>query len=81
MQIKAVSLGLLDVADLDPAIVAKINNMNTIRAAAQAAMVKNTAAINATNPTNAQVIAQVKNLSVQNNNIIRLLLGLLDDVH
>lgn len=78
MQINAVKLGLLTRADCTPAVQAKIDNYLTIRTQAQAAMAQNTAAVNATNPTNAQVVAQVKNLSAQNNQIIRLLLGLLD---
>lgn len=53
-------------------------NTDTLHAQASAALAQNRAAIAATAPTNAQVIAQVKNLSAQNNALIRLVLGLLD---
>jgi hypothetical protein len=53
-------------------------NTDTLHAQANAALAQNRAAIAAASPTNAQVIAQVKNLSAQNNALIRLVLGLLD---
>jgi hypothetical protein len=53
-------------------------NTDTLHAQATTALAQNRAAIAATAPTNAQVIAQVKNLSAQNNALIRLVLGLLD---
>lgn len=53
-------------------------NTGTLHAQAAAALAQNRAAIAAAAPTNAQVIAQVKNLSAQNNALIRLVLGLLD---
>ena len=52
-------------------------NFATLTHQALAAFNTNRRAIAATNPTNAQVVAQVKNLSAQNNAIMRLLLGLL----
>lgn len=55
-------------------------NTDTLHAQAAAALAQNRAAIAATAPTNAQVVAQVKNLSAQNNALIRLVLGLLDEV-
>ena len=56
----------------------EIVNADTLHAQAHAALAQNRAAISAAAPTNAQVIAQVKNLSAQNNALIRLVLGLLD---
>ena len=53
-------------------------NRSALYEHALAALNTNRRAIAATNPTNAQVIAQVKKLSAQNNAIMRLLLGLLD---
>ena len=53
-------------------------NRATLQQQAMTAMAQNRAAVAATNPTNAQVIAQVKALSAQNNVLIRLVLGLLD---
>ena len=53
-------------------------NTSTLHAQATTALAQNRAAIAAAAPTNAQVIAQVKNLSAQNNALIRLVLGLLD---
>jgi len=53
-------------------------NTDTLHAQATTALAQNRAAIAAVAPTNAQVIAQVKNLSAQNNALIRLVLGLLD---
>lgn len=53
-------------------------NRAALYARAVAAFNTNRQAIAATNPTNAQVVAQVKKLSAQNNAIMRLLLGLLD---
>jgi hypothetical protein len=53
-------------------------NRDTLHAQATTALAQNRAAIAAAAPTNAQVIAQVKNLSAQNNALIRLVLGLLD---
>lgn len=53
-------------------------NRATLQQQATTAMAQNRAAIAATSPTNAQVIQQVKNLSAQNNALIRLVLGLLD---
>jgi hypothetical protein len=53
-------------------------NLTTLQAQAIAALAQNRAAIAASNPTNAQVIAQVKALSAQNNALIRIVLGLLD---
>ena len=53
-------------------------NRATLQQQATTAMAQNRAAVAATAPTNAQVIAQVKNLSAQNNALIRLVLGLLD---
>lgn len=53
-------------------------NLDALRVQALTAMAQNRAAIAAPAPTNAQVIQQVKNLSAQNNALIRLVLGLLD---
>jgi len=53
-------------------------NTDTLHAQATTALAQNRAAIAAAAPTNAQVIAQVKNLSAQNIALIRLVLGLLD---
>jgi len=53
-------------------------NTDTLHAQAENALAQNRAAIAAAAPTNAQVIAQVKALSAQNNALIRLVLGLLD---
>jgi len=53
-------------------------NRSALYEHALAAFNTNRRAIAATNPTNAQVVTQVKNLSAQNNAIMRLLLGLLD---
>ena len=53
-------------------------NRAALTAQATAVFITNRAAIAASNPTNAQLIQQVKNLSAQNNAIMRLLLGLLD---
>lgn len=55
-------------------------NEATLTAQATAALAQNRAAIAATAPTNAQVIAQVKALSAQNNALIRLVLGLLTEI-
>jgi hypothetical protein len=61
-----------------PATVGTNANLATLKAQALAAFNTNRAAIAAANPTTAQVIAQVKNLSAQNNAIMRIVLGLLD---
>ena len=53
-------------------------NYDTIVAQAVGALVSNTAYIDLATPTNAQVAAQVKALTRQNNKIIRLVLGRLD---
>jgi hypothetical protein len=55
-------------------------NRQALTEQAIAAFNTNRQAIAATNPTTAQVVTQVKNLSAQNNAIMRLLLGLLDGV-
>jgi hypothetical protein len=69
-------------ADGNPVFEERIIYANANRQAlterAIAAFNTNRTAIAATNPTNAQVVAQVKNLSAQNNAIMRLLLGMLD---
>jgi hypothetical protein len=54
-------------------------NRKTLEQQAQASLAQNKAAIAATSPTNAQVVAQVKALSAQNNALIRLVLGLLSE--
>ena len=53
-------------------------NLAALRAQAANALAQNTAAQGIANPTNAQVIGQVKALSAQNNALIRIVLGLLD---
>jgi hypothetical protein len=70
----------IDAADSQHAAVGALRaaNTDTLHAQATTALAQNRAAIAATAPTNAQVIAQVKNLSAQNNALIRLVLGLLD---
>ena len=55
-------------------------NDETIRAQAAQALVANRAYVALASPTAAQTAAQVKALTRQNNGLIRLLLGLLDDV-
>lgn len=54
------------------------DNSQAISAAATAALSTNRAFVALASPTNAQVVAQVKALSRQNNGIIRLLLSQLD---
>ncbi len=61
------------VAD-DPAMV----NGDTLRAQAVQALADNRTFLAIASPTNAQVLAQVKALTRQNQGIIRLALGLLD---
>ena len=53
-------------------------NAATLRAQAQSALAANRTALAVTNPTNAQLVAQVKALTRQNNALIRLALSLLD---
>jgi hypothetical protein len=53
-------------------------NAETITEQAQQALVDNRAFLDITSPTNAQVLAQVKALTRQNNKIIRLLLQRFD---
>jgi hypothetical protein len=67
-----------EVARLEATEGLRAANTDTLHAQATTALAQNRAAIAAAAPTNAQVIAQVKNLSAQNNALIRLVLGLLD---
>lgn len=53
-------------------------NRATLETLARNALAGNRAAIAATSPTNAQVVGQVKELSKQNNALIRIVLDLLD---
>jgi len=53
-------------------------NRASLLAAAGNAISGNLAALNVTSPTNAQVVAQVKALTRQNNALIRIICGLLD---
>lgn len=55
-----------------------VANERTLRAAAATALQGNRGFLALTSPTNAQVLAQVKALTRQNQGIIRLLLGQLD---
>jgi hypothetical protein len=81
--------GYLEVAfvsDLTPAEVLAVQqrmesrnaNEETLRSQALTALQSNRDFIDLAPPTNAQVVAQVKALSRQNNGIIRQLLGFLD---
>lgn len=82
--------GLLEVefaSDLTPAVVSAVQqriesrngNEETLRNQAIVAMQGNRDFLNiAGTPTNAQVLAQVKALTRQNNGVMRMLLGLLD---
>jgi hypothetical protein len=54
------------------------DNDEAIRGQAAQALATNRTFIGLASPTNAQVVAQVKALSRQNNALIRLALGLLD---
>lgn len=55
-------------------------NAKTLRDQAAAAMTTNTAFLAITTPTNAQVLAQTKALTKQNQALIRLATGLLDAI-
>jgi hypothetical protein len=68
----------LTVAEVSAEVTRLTGVRSTLQAQAENALAQNRAAIAAAAPTNAQVIAQVKNLSAQNNALIRLVLGLLD---
>ena len=65
-------------ADADAVVRTADKNRGTIEEQAGAALDANTAYLAIATPTNAQVAAQVKALTRQNNKIIRLALGRLD---
>lgn len=64
--------------DVETILTPEMTNEGQIRAQAANALATNRDFIALSPPTNAQVVAQVKALSRQNNGIIRLLLGALD---
>ena len=67
-----------DIADATAVVETAGRNRDTIEEQAGAALDANTAYLAIATPTNAQVAAQVKALTRQNNKIIRLALGRLD---
>lgn len=68
----------LAVLAADDVATTSTNNQATIAQQAQGALATNNTYLGLASPTNAQVAAQVKALTQQNNRLIRLALGLFD---
>lgn len=78
-QVRAVAVGLLTPAQVSAEARAQVANAATIKTQAQAALTANKAFLAVASPTAAQVSAQVKALTRQNQALIRLALDLLDN--
>lgn len=79
-QVAAVEAGWLTADQVSAAARTAITNAATIRTQAQTAMAGNKAFLAIASPTAAQVAAQVKALTRQNQALIRLALKMLDGV-
>lgn len=75
---EAVTQAALDTAVTAHVAINRDGNRATLQQQAQAALAANRTFVAIASPTNAQVAAQVKALTRQNNGIIRLLLGQFD---
>lgn len=65
--------------DAEAAITTANTNRTSLRAKAINALANNATFLGLSSPTNAQVVAQTKALTRQNNALIRLVIGQLDD--
>lgn len=74
----ALDRGLVQAADVTVPEPATVANRRAIESAAATALAGNRAFLALASPSNAQVLAQVRALTNQNQRLIRLALGLLD---